>query len=137
MRLRFVLPLLGLLLGLAVPATAQTTGQLSGTIRDAQTGDPIIGASVLVEGTTQGASTNLDGEYRIIGVRPGTYALVASYIGYAQTRVEGVRVNVDLTTTTDFSLTSETLQTEEVVVTAVVATEEVVTATENQEGISF
>ena len=118
MRLRFVLPLLGLLLGLAVPATAQTTGQLSGTIRDAQTGDPIIGASVLVEGTTQGASTNLDGEYRIIGVRPGTYALVASYIGYAQTRVEGVRVNVDLTTTTDFSLTSETLQTEEVVVTA-------------------
>lgn len=118
MRLRFVLPLLGLLIGLAVPATAQTTGQLSGTIRDAQTGEPIIGASVLVEGTTQGASTNLDGEYRIIGVRPGTYALLASYIGYAQTRVEGVRVNVDLTTTTDFALTSETLQTEEVVVTA-------------------
>ncbi|MEM0963319.1 MAG: carboxypeptidase-like regulatory domain-containing protein, partial [Bacteroidota bacterium] len=87
-----------LLLALASgPAMAQTTGQLSGVIRDAQSGETIIGASVRVDGTTQGASTNIDGEYRIIGVRPGTYTLIASYIGYAPTRVEGVRVNVDLT----------------------------------------
>ena len=106
------------LVALAVPAVAQTTGQLSGVVRDAQTGETIIGASVLVEGTTRGASTNVDGEYRIIGVRPGTYTLVASYIGYQSTRVEGVRVNVDLTTTVDLDLTSEAITTEEVVVTA-------------------
>ena len=120
MRLRSCLALaatLGLL-ALAPDALAQTTGQLSGTVRDAQSGEAIIGASVLVEGTTQGASTNIDGEFRIIGVRPGTYTIVASYIGYATTRLEGVRVNVDLTTTVDLELTSETLQTEEVVVTA-------------------
>ena len=103
---------------LAPAALAQTTGQLSGTVRDAETGEPIIAASVLVEGTTQGASTNIDGEFRIIGVRPGTYTLVASFIGYQTTRTEGVRVNVDLTTTVDIELGSETLQTEEVVVTA-------------------
>ena len=80
---RFALEVAALaVLVLAPAAAAQTTGQLSGVVRDAQTGETIIGASVLVEGTTRGASTNIDGEYRIIGVRPGTYTLVASYIGY-------------------------------------------------------
>ena len=102
----------------AAPAWAQTTGQLSGTVRDAETGETLIGAAVVVEGTTIGASTNVDGEYRIIGVRPGTYTLTASYIGYQATSVEGVRVNVDLTTTTDFALGSDAFQSEEVVVTA-------------------
>ncbi len=106
------------LLVLAPSAVAQTTGQLSGTIRDARTGETIIGASVLVEGTTRGASTNIDGEYRIIGVRPGSYTLIASYIGYKTTRLEGVRVNVDLTTTADFDLEDEGITTEEVIVTA-------------------
>ncbi|PAP76564.1 TonB-dependent receptor [Rubrivirga marina] len=120
MRLRSCLALAAIVgsLSLAPAALAQTTGQLSGTVRDAQSGEAIIGASVLVEGTTQGASTNIDGEFRIIGVRPGAYTLVASYIGYATTRLEGVRVNVDLTTTVELELTSETVQTEEVVVTA-------------------
>ena len=116
MRLRHALPLLVLLL--APAALAQTTGQLSGTIRDAQTGEPIPLATVQIEGTTQGASANLDGEYRIIGVRPGTYTLLARFIGYTPTRIEGVRVNVDLTTTVDFELGEETLETDEVVVTA-------------------
>ena len=109
---------LAALLVLAPAALAQTTGQLSGTVRDAETGEPVIAASVLVEGTTQGASTNVDGEFRIIGVRPGTYTLVASFIGYQTTRLEGVRVNVDLTTTVAIELGSETFQTDEVVVTA-------------------
>jgi len=107
-----------LLVLLAAAASAQTTGQLSGTVRDAQTGETIIGAAVQIEGTTQGAATNIDGQYRIIGVRPGTYTLIATYIGYTPTRIEGVRVNVDLTTTVDFELTSEAISTEEVVVTA-------------------
>ncbi len=116
--MRFCL-LLAALAALASPAAlAQTTGQLSGVVRDAETGETIPGANVRIDGTTQGASTNVDGEYRIIGVRPGTYALVASFVGYRPTRVEGVRVNVDLTTTTDFELQLESVETAEVVVTA-------------------
>ena len=106
------------LAAVTTPALAQTTGQLSGTVRDAETGETLIGAAVVIEGTTQGASTNVDGEYRIIGVRPGTYTLTASYIGYRATSVENVRVNVDLTTTTDFALGSDAFQSDEVVVTA-------------------
>lgn len=112
-------PLLALLVTLVTAgAAAQTTGQLSGVVRDAQTGETLPGANVRIEGTTQGASANADGEYRIIGVRPGTYTLVASFIGFASTAVEGVRVNVDLTTTTDFALQPESFEGEEVIVVA-------------------
>lgn len=108
-----------LLLFLAAgPVAAQTTGQLSGVVRDAQSGETIPGANVRIDGTTQGASTGVDGDFRIIGVRPGTYAVVASFVGYTPTRVEGVRVNVDLTTTVDFDLRLESIETDEVVVTA-------------------
>ena len=106
------------LLGLAVPALAQTTGKITGTVTDAATGDPLPGVNVLIEGTTQGTSTGLDGDYVIIGVRPGTYTIVASFIGFATERREGVSVNVDLTTTVDFSLREEVFEGEEVVVTA-------------------
>ena len=116
--MRALLPLAALALLLAPAALAQTTGQLSGVVRDAQTGETLIGAAVQVGGTSQGASTNLDGEYRIIGVRPGTYDLVVSYVGYRTTTVEGVRVNVDLTTTVDIELADGTVQGEEVIVTA-------------------
>ncbi len=101
---------------LALPAAAQT-GKLAGTVTDAESGETLIGATVRVEGGTQGAATDIDGQYQIIGVRPGTYAITFSYVGYAPQRIEGVRVNVDLTTTTDVALSAEG-SLEEVVVTA-------------------
>ena len=117
------LPALALLVALAGVLPAETaaaqTGQLSGVVRDGDTGELLPGASVRIEETGRGAATNLDGEYRIIGVRPGSYSLVASFVGYTPTRIEGVRVNVDLTTTTDFELRGETFgDGEEVVVRA-------------------
>lgn len=99
-------------------AYAQTTGKISGTITDAATGDPLPGATVLIEGTSQGTSTDLDGRYVIIGVRPGTYTILGSFIGFATQRKEGVRVNVDLTTEVNFELREEVFEGEEVVVTA-------------------
>ena len=99
-------------------AAAQTTGQLSGVVRDADTGDVLPGAAVRVEETGRGAATNIDGEYRIIGLRPGTYTLTASFVGYTPVRVENVRVNVDLTTNTDFELGAQTFEGDEVVVVA-------------------
>ncbi|MEM1054501.1 MAG: TonB-dependent receptor [Bacteroidota bacterium] len=117
--MRFASRFFLLLLVLAAPAVAaQTTGQLSGTVRDASTGETLPGATVVVEETGQGAATNLDGEYRIIGIRPGTYTLVAQFVGFAPTRVEEVRINVDLTTEINFDLQPEGVTGEEVVVVA-------------------
>ena len=119
MRARPPAPLvLALLAALAGPAVAQTTGQLSGVVRDADTGETLPGAAVQVEPTGRGAATNIDGEYRIIGVRPGAYTVTATYIGYTPVRVENVRVNVDLTTALDFELRPQAFEGEEVVVVA-------------------
>ena len=105
-------------LALAPAAAAQTTGQISGVVRDGQTGETLPGANVRIEGTTTGASTNVDGEFRIIGVRPGSYDLTASFVGFAPTTVTGVRVNVDLTSQVDFELGAESFEGEEVTVVA-------------------
>ncbi len=102
----------------ALPAVAQTTGKVSGTVTDAATGEPLPGVNVVLEGTTQGTATNADGYYVIIGVRPGIYTVAASMVGFAVERRAGVQVNVDLTTTVDFTLREEVFEGEEIVVTA-------------------
>ncbi|GIV60517.1 MAG: hypothetical protein KatS3mg043_1606 [Rhodothermaceae bacterium] len=72
----------------------------------------------MIAGTTQGSTTDADGYYFILNVKPGTYAVRASFIGFATTTVENVRVQIDRTTEVDFALREEVLQGEEVVVTA-------------------
>src|SRR5690606_36925478 len=76
------------------------------------------GVNVIIDGTTLGTATGPDGDYVIIGVRPGTYTITASFIGYTTQKREDVRVSVDLTTTVDFELGEEVLEGEEIVVTA-------------------
>ncbi len=105
-------------LAMAAGAAAQTTGKIAGTVIDATTGETLPAVNVFIEGTTRGTATDDDGRYVIIGVRPGTYTIVASFIGFARLRQEGVQVNVDLTTTVDFALREEVFAGEEVVVTA-------------------
>ncbi len=112
--------LLALALGLTLlsaPTAAQSLGKIAGRVVD-NSGTPLIGASVAIEGTSQGASTDIDGYYFILQVRPGTYTLRASYIGYTPTVVENVSVEVDRTTTIDVTLRDEVVGTEEVIVRA-------------------
>jgi outer membrane receptor protein involved in Fe transport len=100
-------------------AHAGSTGKIAGLVKDSQTGEALIGANVVIEGTTQGAATNIDGYYAILNVEPGTYALVVSAVGYNRTRINEVRVSIDLTTTINVNLVSMVVDVgEEVVVTA-------------------
>ena len=103
---------------LACASASAQTGKIAGTVTDAQTGETLIGATVRVEGLPAGAQTNIDGQYQIIGVRPGEYAVTITYIGYQSRRVEGVRVRIDLTTTVDAALSEEAVGGVEAVVTA-------------------
>lgn len=64
----------------SLPAVEQQVTKLKGVILDAKTGDPIIGANVLVKGTTNGTITNFDGEYELEA--PVGSDLVVSFIGY-------------------------------------------------------
>jgi outer membrane receptor protein involved in Fe transport len=99
-------------------AISGTTGKISGKVVDSQTGEAIVGASVIVVGTSLGAATDLDGNYAIINVPPGTYSVRASAVGFSNTLVENVQVSADLTTTVNFRLEEASVQTKEVIVTA-------------------
>lgn len=82
------------------PADASTTpsplkGGISGHIVDHKTGDAIVGASVLVIGTHQGALTNFDGSFVITRVPEGTYTLKISAVGYNTVEITELKVKHD------------------------------------------
>ena len=92
-----------------------TTGKISGMVRDAESGEGLVGCNVIVDNTRFGASVDLDGSFYIIGMEPGEYSLTASMIGYQQVRLSEVQVRADLTTSVEFDLPPTILQSGEVV----------------------
>lgn len=88
-------------------AIAQT---ISGTITDAETGEPLIGASILVTGTSSGTITDFDGNYSLT-LPEGAASIEISYTGYSTERLE-----INGQTTIDVAL-SPGQALEEVVVT--------------------
>ncbi len=62
-------------------AIGQQTGTLSGVITDALK-QPIPGVSVIIDGTSQGASSDFNGNYEITNVSDGTYVVTVSFVGY-------------------------------------------------------
>lgn len=114
--------LLGLLIGSIAPAAhAQETGAIAGVVVDATNGESLPGANVSIKGTTTGTATDLNGRYRLDGLDPGTYDIVASFVGFARQTVTGVEVVAGETTEMDFTLQEESAQLEEVIVEAEVA----------------
>ncbi len=91
----------------ASSAFSASTGQIKGTILDKETGEAVIGASVVVVGTKQGAVTNVDGKYTILRVDPGTYTLKISSLDYNTVEVTKVDVKVDLTTEISEKMTKQ------------------------------
>ena len=78
-------------------ATAFAQGTLKGTVKDAQTKMPLIGVSVVVEGTTTGAPTDLDGNF-MFKLPAGMQSIQLSYVGYQPKTIE---VNIIEGTVTD------------------------------------
>ncbi len=76
-KLQMLLALLCMTIGMAV---AQVT-KVTGVVVDADTDEPIIGASVLVKGTTIGTITDIDGKYTIENIPSGSKSLVISFVG--------------------------------------------------------
>ncbi len=75
-------------------------GAISGTVYD-EDGFPMLGANVVIQGTTIGAQTDfIEGKYQF-KAEAGTYTLVASYVGYADQLIEGVVVKANETTILD------------------------------------
>ncbi len=95
------------------------TGKISGKIIDRDTGEPIIGANILIKDTYLGAAADIEGYYYINNIPPGTYDITVTAIGYKKTIITKVKVRIDLTTNLNVQLVSEAIELgEEVVVVA-------------------
>ena len=66
---------------LFVTLTTQAQNAIKGTIIDKKFKEPLTGAAILVEGTTNGTTADIDGNYEL-KIGPGTYNLVVSYVSY-------------------------------------------------------
>lgn len=104
-----------LAVGIAASASAQTTGKLFGTVKDAQ-GKAIVGANVLVKGTRMGAASDLDGQFFVLNIPVGSYDIQVSSLGYSTITLEEVGIEGGLTTNLDITLQSSAIQMQEVTV---------------------
>ncbi|MDR1937647.1 MAG: TonB-dependent receptor, partial [Tannerellaceae bacterium] len=102
---------------LSFSAFAQT-GIINGAVTDAKRKEPLIGAAVVIGGTTVGAVTDIDGRFRIEGVRPGVYSLSASYVSYQTQTLTDVRVSAGQETSLAIVLDDADLQLQNVTVVA-------------------
>lgn len=114
-----------LLLG-SSPVRAQT-GSITGTIVDAESGESLIGANIIIKGTAIGATTDLDGHFTIKRVKPGSYDVVVSYIGFHPITVLNVEVRAGAEAIIHLILRPEAVGMGEVLVEA--------TAIRNSEGV--
>ncbi len=106
-----------LLNGLSADSLAQSTGTLTGYVTDARTGEPLLGANVGLQGTNRGASTDEDGFYEITNIEPGTYTVVATFIGYESQQRSNINIRSAGTRDINFELTPTAADLGEVVVT--------------------
>ncbi len=91
---------------------------IKGKILDEANSDPLVGATIKIEGTKIGAITDIDGTYAIENVSPGKYNLIVSYIGYQDKLIRDVVVSGNQIVSLDITLKTSTLTTEEIVVEA-------------------
>ncbi len=78
----------------------EETGAIQGVVRDKSTGEPLIGANVIIKENRFGSATNRAGKYFIYKLKPGKYTVEVSFIGYKKESKEvivkkGEVVNVD------------------------------------------
>jgi outer membrane cobalamin receptor len=106
------------LLGIfCVPASAwaQDTGTITGTVVD-QNGEPLPGAQIVVVGTMKGSTTDAGGQYTIQNAPAGQIDVRAKFVGY-KPQTQSIDLGAGETATIDFTLATDQLGMEEVVVT--------------------
>jgi TonB-dependent receptor len=110
--------ILQILFAFTTCALAEEFGAIEGLIVEAETGEPMLGVSVMIQGTNLGAATDLDGKFLIRNVSVGSHTIVAHYFGFAKVTITGTLVNAGKTTTLNFKMKSEALELGEVVIEA-------------------
>lgn len=81
-----------IILAISLLATAWVAkgSDIKGLVIDAETGEPLIGATVMIEETKQGMTTDIDGKFHFKEVKAGSYTVVAQYVTYDPERITNV-----------------------------------------------
>ncbi len=93
------------------------SGKISGKITDKITGENLIGANVIILGTSFGAASNLEGKYLITNIPAGNYIVKVTYIGY-EPQQYNVEIKDNQHLVLNFQLTVVSVATQEIVITA-------------------
>ena len=91
-------------------------GSIAGQIKDSKTGEGVIGANVVIVGTTQGAATDIEGNFVINNVKEGTYALQISSVMYKTHTVQDVKVETAKKIHIDVAVSEDISELQEVIV---------------------
>lgn len=96
---------------------AQKNGSIVGKLTDKDANnEPLPFANVLIKGTTKGATSDFDGLYELDNIKPGTYILVFSFLGYETLEVDNVVVEADKVTQINATLSASSVSLDEVVI---------------------
>ncbi len=102
------------LMGFWLFASTNVSYQIKGKVTD-ENGNPLAGASVMLDNSLYGSNTDASGYYSIPKVKSGVYTLSVSFVGYEKKKLE---INVDKDLTFDLSLTPSSIMGEEIIVNA-------------------
>ena len=97
---------------------ASGQGSISGIVKDSKTGETVVGANVVIQGTITGASTDIDGNFLINNLEVGTYTLQVSYVAYKTHIIPNVVVETAKRTVLDIQLAEDVSELAEIVVAA-------------------
>lgn len=113
MTIRFYLLAIALFISASLKAQL---GTIKGTVTDAVSGEAIIGASVYVPATGQGAAADINGAFEIAKIKSGSYTLIVSFISYRTDTLKNVTVYPDQTTDINHKMIEEGQTLNEVVI---------------------
>ena len=119
MRSRSLLLAALLLAGTLTPMAAQQVGTIVVDVRNKQSGQPIQGAQVAVQGTRLGALTNAEGRAAVTNVPAGPHTVTVTFIGLSEVRRPNVQVQAGQSTALSVTMETSVLSLQEVVVTGV------------------
>lgn len=113
-----VFSILILIISLFISLNGATSGKISGRIIDKTDNKPLVGANVIINGTSMGAATNNEGYFVILNVPPNKYTITVSYVGYAKVVKKGIVVEIGLTSDVDIKMQPQAFQGETITVIA-------------------
>lgn len=102
---------------LLISATAWAqNGTINGIVTDAKTGEAVVGANVIIQGTSVGAATDIDGKYTISNLKPGSYSLSITFVTYKPHAIPDVSVEGGKVSTVDVQMQEDVSTLQEVVI---------------------